>query len=81
MMEKEKIMYIKVFIDRKAADHLYSWLKYQEKINKNSSIDNVFTYLQNDLDNLDHRLKTQQLLRKLKMQFLADFNNFQAEFM
>ena len=51
--EKEKIVYMKVFIDRKAADYLYPWLEYQEKIDKNPSVDKVFTYLQNGFDDLD----------------------------
>ena len=37
-------------------------------------------YLKNMFKNLDRRLKVYQLIKKLKMLFLINFNNFQSEF-
>ena len=77
-----KIDFIKIFIERKAADYLYSWLK-TEKLHSNADITVKKTLIcfKNVLLDKNWHLKACSELSKLKMTYLKDFNEFYTEFL
>lgn len=70
--------YIKTRVDGKAAEHLYPWLEAQE--DREIYVEEVIQCLENVFEDPDRRLKAREHLKKLRMAYLGDFNNFQSEF-
>jgi hypothetical protein len=79
--EQSKVAYIQTRTDGKAAKHLYTWLEDKQDGNKRVYIEDVIQCLENLFEDPDRRLKARHELKKMKMSFCGDFNDFQSEFL
>ena len=77
--EHAKVSYIKIRVDGKAAEHLYSWLKAQSE--RDIYVEKIIQCLKNVFEDSDRRLKAWEQLKKLRMPYFKDFNTFQSEFL
>ena len=80
--ERTKIDFIKIFVEGKAADHLYSWLEAEElRGNTDIAVEEALLCLEKVFLDKDRRLKARTELGKLKMAYLGDFNEFHTTFL
>ena len=77
--EHVKVIYIKICVDSKTAEHLYLWLKAQSE--REIYIEKIIQCLKNVFENSDWHLKAHKQLKKLRMPYLRNFNVFQSEFL
>ena len=79
--EQSKVAYIQTRTDGKAAKHLYTWLEDKQDGNERIYVEDVIQCLENLFEDPDRRLKARHELKKTKMSFFGDFNEFQSEFL